>query len=202
MADEEKAAGETWSHKELLEQDLKMVDQMARWRQKMSRGENIKVKILDKGMMPTIRIGDIAEVAGIQAMNLKTQQIIFYRQGDTFLARRIIEVSYKGGGEFTVKGDALDKNEPPVNAAQVIGKVLQLERDGEKLDVEKKFGGEALKQLRKLGSMEVGTKKDYSKQKEAVSGVLLKVMDFAEVAYAKICETTDKILEFIFKKTR
>lgn len=200
MADEEKETG--FSHKDMLEQDLKIVDQMARWRQKMSKGENIKVKILDKGMMPTIKIGDIAEIQPIQAMNLKSGQIIFYRQSETFLARRIVEVSFKRGGEFTVKGDALDKPEPTVNASQIIGRITVLERDGEVVELEKKFGGAALKQLKKLGSIEVGggAKKDYSKQKEIFQGVLVKVVEYLEIIYAKICEIMDKILEKVFKK--
>jgi hypothetical protein len=201
MADEEKEPG--ISHKDLLQQDLKMVDQMARWRQKTARGENIKVKILDKGMMPTIKIGDIAEVEAVQAMNLKTGNIIFYRQGETFLARRITEVSFQRGGEFTVKGDAIDKPEPTVNAAQVIGRITSIEREGEKIEVVKKFGGETLQKLKKLGSMEVGKvgpKKDYTKQKEIAQGVLLKIIEYMDIAYQKICELMDKIIEKLFRR--
>jgi len=201
MADEDKQSSESGiSHKDLLQQDLKMVDQMARWRQKISRGEKIKVKILDKGMMPTIKIGDIAEVAPMHAMNLKTGHIIFYRQGETFLARRIAEVSFQRGGEFTVKGDALDKPEPTVNAAQIIGKITMIEREGEQIAVEKKFGGEALQKLRKLGSMELGTKKDYSKQKEIAQGVMLKAIEIMDTIYQKICVLMDKIIEKLFRR--
>ncbi len=136
-------------------------------------------------------------------MNLKTGNIIFYRQGETFLARRITEVSFQRGGEFTVKGDAIDKPEPTVNAAQVIGRITSIEREGEKIEVVKKFGGETLQKLKKLGSMEVGKvgpKKDYTKQKEIAQGVLLKIIEYMDIAYQKICELMEEIIEKLFRR--
>jgi len=201
MADEEKKSSDSeMSTKDMIAQDLKTVDQMARWRKKISKGENIKVKVLDKGMMPAIMIGDLVEVQPIHAMNLRTSHIIFYRQGENFLVRRIAAVTFGQSAEFTVKGDSLEKDEPTVQASQIIGKVIALERDGQRIDVEKKFGSAAIGKLKQLSSTKIGGDVDSSKQMDFAKNTLNKGFEFAESAYQKLCQFTDKLIEKLFNK--
>jgi len=205
MADEEKKSSDSeMSTKDMIAQDLKTVDQMARWRKKISKGENIKVKVLDKGMMPIIMIGDTVEVQPVHAMNLRTNNIIFYRQGENFLVRRIAAVTFGQSAEFTVKGDSLEKDEPIVQASQIIGKVIALERDGQRIDIDRKFGSAAIGKLKQLGSTKIGGSKevDTSKQMDFAKDKLNKGFEFAETAYQKLCEFTDKLIERLFNKKR
>ncbi|MDQ7821956.1 MAG: hypothetical protein RDV48_04080 [Candidatus Eremiobacteraeota bacterium] len=206
MSEEEKqAAGsseEGMSHKDMLQMDLKTVDQMTRWRKKLSKGENIKIKVLDKGMMPTVMIGDTVEVMPVHAMNLKTGNVIFFRQSENFLVRRIVEVVYGKSGEYRVRGDAIETEEPSVVAGQIIGKVVAVERNGQRLEVERNIAGAALGKLRQLGSTKIGSEKDYSREKEMASAAMGKVVEFFEKAYQKLCESTDKLIEMIFSRKK
>ncbi|MHC9538390.1 MAG: hypothetical protein AB9903_02630 [Vulcanimicrobiota bacterium] len=205
MADEEKKSSDSeMSTKDMIAQDLKTVDQMARWRKKIAKGENIKVKVLDKGMMPVIMIGDSVEVQPIHAMNLRTNHIVFYRQGENFLVRRIVAVTFGKNAEFTMKGDSLEKDEPIVQASQIIGKVIALERDGQRIDINKNFGSAAIGKLKQLGSMKIGSGKEAepSKQMDYAKNMMNKGFEFAETAHHKLCEFTDKLIENLFNKKR
>ena len=188
------------SDKELLAQDLKTVDLMARWRKKMTKGENIKVKVLDKGMMPTINIGDIAEVMSVQVTNLKSNNIIFFRQNDTFMVRRIIECIFSGSGQFKVKGDNQSEAEPLVNASQIIGKVVAFERDGQKILLEKTFAS-AFNDLNtkfnsKFNKGAEGTDNpNLDKAKEVASNIGGKVLEALDTVYRAIVNVFDKIVE-------
>ncbi len=203
MADEEiKSSDSEMSTKDMIAQDLKTVDQMTRWRKKISKGENIKVKVLDKGMMPVIMIGDTVEVQPIHAMNLRTNHIIFYRQGENFLVRRIAAVTFGKSAEFTVKGDSLEKDEPVVQASQIIGKVIALERDGARVDIDRKFGSAAIGKLKQLGATKIGGDGDSSRQMDFIKNALNRGFEFAEIAHKKLCELTDKLIERLFNKKR
>lgn len=181
------------SEKELLAQDLRTVDLMTRWRKKLSKGESIKTKVVDKGMMPTINIGDIAEVVPAQSTNLKTGHIIFFRQNDTFLIRRIIECIFSGTGEFKVKGDNQSDPEPKVAASHIIGKVIAIERDGERIELEKSFASALNKLQQKLNKNLGGP--DTGKGKEIFKSGLNTAMTWVDKIAAGITGFIDKIVD-------
>jgi len=191
------------SNKEMLAQDLKTVDMITRWRQKLSKGEHIKVKIVDKGMTPTINIGDIAEIIPVHTTNLKSNNVIFYRQNDKFVVRRVVECIYSGNGEFRVKGDNQTEFEPLVVASQIIGKVTSIERDGQRIELERNLAS-AINQLnKKFGGSNVefsGSKQidqGLEKGKELASGLLSKIVELLDRAYSLILKGIDKIVEML-----
>ncbi len=192
MADEQKADG-GMSHKDMLQQDLKTVDQMQRWRKKISKGENLFIKIVDKGMMPTIKIGDTVEVATVNAMDLRTNNVIFYRQGENFIVRRITQVNFNRGGQFNVKGDSMDNEEPIVAPSQIIGKVVLIDRDGEKIYLDKRSA--AIGKLRQLSGQSIGGNLGSSAPADFIKNLLGKVLEFADIVFKKIVELTDKLME-------
>lgn len=190
--------------KEQLAQDLKTVDTMARWRKKLSKGENIKVKIIEKGMAPIINIGDVAEIMPVNTSNLKTGNIIFFRQNEDFLVRRISSIVFSGNGEFIVRGENLDYDEPRIAPSQIIGKVLAVERDGERIELERGFA----QGLKKLGSMNIGgSSRDSEKSDEMlkkgqtmVTGVLNKVIGLVESGYSAVCSFVDNLISKYINK--
>lgn len=199
---EEMTSFSPMSDKEMLAQDLKTVDLMTRWRKKLSKGEHIKVKIMDKGMMPTVNIGDIAEIIPVHTSNLKSNNVIFYRQSETFVVRRIIECIYSGSGEFRVKGDNQMQAEPLVTASQILGKVISIERDGQRIELERTLSSTLGHLNKKFGGTNIGSNQQLEQGKEIASNVMGKVIEFIDKAYSLLLKGIDKIVEMITRSGR
>jgi hypothetical protein len=195
MADE-KTDG--MSAKDMLQQDLKTVDMMTRWRKQFAKGEHLFIKIVDKGMMPTVKIGDTVEVASVNAMDLRVGNVIFYRQSDAFIVRRIIQVNFNRGGQFNVKGDAVDNEEPVLAASQIIGKIISLDRDGEKIYLDKRSA--ALGKLKQLSGQKIGGDFGSSAPMDFLKNLLGKLVGALDALYQKICQMTDQFFDKSGKK--
>ncbi len=197
---EEKSLLDSMSDKEMLAQDLKTVEMISRWRKKLSKGEHIKVKIVDKGMLPTINIGDIAEIIPIHTSSLKSNNIIFFRQNETFLVRRIIECMYSGNGEFRVKGDNQSEPEPLVAASQIIGKVISIERDGQRIEIEKTLASAFGQLNKKLSSGASGPSPQLERGKEIASNAFGKLIELVDKAYSALLRAIDRLIEMVTKR--
>lgn len=189
------------SDKERLDQDLKIVNAMAKWKQKLAKGEHIKVKIVDKGMMPTINMGDIVEVVPVHTSNLKAGALVFFRQNEVFMVRRIIETVYSGRGEFKVKGDNQTDPEPMVPAGNVLGKVITIERDGQRIEMEKTFAS-TLNQFNKRfgGSDSAKASIELEKGKEMASSLFRKIVIAIENAFNALTRFVDDTIAKITKR--
>ncbi len=179
MSDELQDFGmEPVSEKDMLMNDMNIVNTMAKWRKKLSKGEHIKIKALDKGMMPTINIGDVAEVIPVQTSSLKSGNVIFFRAGTSFMIRRIVEVVYSGRGEFKVKGDNMVEPDPPVPSGNILGKVIAIEHEGERIEMEKTLAS-TLNQLNKRfgGSDSAKMSIQVENSKKAVSSFINKILE-------------------------
>ncbi len=78
--------------------------------------------VLSGSMSPTINAGDVVLISGINPEEIKEQDIITFREGETFTTHRVVEIV---NNTFRTKGDA---NEDPdtklVKTEQVVGKVV------------------------------------------------------------------------------
>ncbi len=189
------------SDKERLSQDMKLLDMMAKWRKKLSKGEYIKIKVSDKGMAPTINMGDLVEVVPVQTSSLKSGALVFFRQNDKFMVRRIIETIYSGKGEFKVKGDNQTEPEPIVPAGNILGKVVAVERDGQKIELEKSLAS-TLNQLNKKfgGSDSAKATIEMEKGKQALLAFFQKILDLIEKMQYSITKFVDDCFSKMFKK--
>lgn len=154
------------------------------------RGENFKVKIMEKGMHPTITIADVIEVKPVQVIDLKIGDVIFYRQGDNFVARRITGLGFEKEGDFIARGDALKEDEPPVQGIHILGKVIAVERGSERIPLERslKRGGRAIPGI--------DTKTVVTK----ASPLIFKFLDLIGKGYEKACEIMDGWIEKLIKR--
>jgi len=87
-------------------------------------------------MHPTIRHGDIITVKPVVPFKLKKGDIILYRFQRGFIAHRIVNIEEREGCELTfiLQGDASVRCDDPVEARQVQGKVVCLERGHRTID--------------------------------------------------------------------
>ena len=202
MSDELQDFGmEPVSEKDMLMNDMNVVNTMTKWRKKLSKGEHIKVKALDKGMMPTINIGDIAEVVPVQTSSLKSGNVIFFRYGSSFTIRRIIEVVYSGRGKFKVKGDNMVEPDPNVPSGNILGKVIAIEHEGERIEMEKTLAS-TLNQLNKRfgGSDSAKMSIQLENGKKAVTSFLEKILEFFDKIRISFLNFLDNMIAKIQKR--
>jgi signal peptidase len=94
-------------------------------------GMSIRFRACGDSMYPTILHGDVITVAPVAAHAVARGDILLYRDGDRVLAHRLISVSSHGTEtRFRLRGDTNATCDAPVAAAQIVGRVEAVERDG------------------------------------------------------------------------
>jgi hypothetical protein len=102
----------------------------------LSLGLGVRFRAPGTSMHPTIRHGDLITVEPVAPANLRRGDIILYRLRTVFIAHRLVNIEEKNGCglSFIVRGDASITCDAPVKSAQVLGKVVCLERDCRRID--------------------------------------------------------------------
>jgi signal peptidase I len=87
-------------------------------------------------MHPTIRHGDVITVEPVEPANLKRGDIILYRLQNDFIAHRLVNIEERNGCglTFILRGDASTTCDAPVKPAQVLGKIVRVERGHRRID--------------------------------------------------------------------
>jgi signal peptidase I len=87
-------------------------------------------------MHPTIRHGDVITVEPVEPPNLKRGDIILYRLQNNFIAHRLVNIEERNGCglTFILRGDGSTTCDAPVKPAQVLGKIVCLERGHRSID--------------------------------------------------------------------
>jgi hypothetical protein len=78
-------------------------------------------------MTPTIKETEKITVKPATPSEVRVGDIVLYRKGGKLTAHRVMKT---GSRRFIVRGDALRDSDPPVEAAQILGKVVSVERAG------------------------------------------------------------------------
>ena len=102
----------------------------------LSLGFGVRFRAPGTSMHPTIRNGDVITVEPVAPTKLKRGDIILYRFRPGFIAHRIVNIDERDGWgrTFILRGDASTTCDDPVEADQVLGKVVCLERDHRIID--------------------------------------------------------------------
>jgi signal peptidase I len=93
-------------------------------------GKQYFVPITGCSMLPLIQEGDRVLVAHSCA-SARQGDVIVFRRGGRLVAHRVLRI-YRRQSEpvFITKGDNVRRFDPPVNASEVVGRVLTVEREG------------------------------------------------------------------------
>ena len=102
----------------------------------LSLGFGVRFRAPGTSMHPTIRHDDVITVEPVAPTKLKRGDIILYRFRPGFIAHRIVNIDERDGWgrTFILRGDASTTCDDPVEADQVLGKVVCLERDHRIID--------------------------------------------------------------------
>jgi hypothetical protein len=102
-------------------------------------------------MHPTIKEGETIKVAPISSFDIKRRDILLYLTGKKAIAHRVVSIKREKSGPtshtstqsptlnpqhlFILRGDASAICDDPVEAQQVLGKVVSVERRGRSIDL-------------------------------------------------------------------
>ena len=95
-----------------------------------------------RSMTPTIDDGEVLIVAPVAAHEVDVADVVFCQTPSRSVAHRVLSVSGGAAGapRLTLCGDASLEIDRPVTAEQVRGRVIAVERAGQRVDVEVKGG--------------------------------------------------------------
>src|SRR4051812_35966420 len=99
----------------------------------LSLGHGVRFRTKGTSMRPAIRDGETITVEPVNPADVKRGEIIFCKTNDGVIAHRV--VSIKRRASFILRGDALQSCDEPVSAAQILGRVVSVERDGRSIAV-------------------------------------------------------------------
>ena len=116
----------------------------------LSQGATVRFRPSGRSMYPSIREGEVITVEPVQISDVKLADIVLYRSQRGLIAHRVIQVSrsqaelnaYRAAGfslrassgpdewVFRLRGDASLSCDEPVEAEQILGRVIGVERNG------------------------------------------------------------------------
>lgn len=118
----------------------------------LAEGHAVRFSAPGDSMYPTICDGDIITVAPVKTASVATGDIILYRHKSGVAAHRVVRIAKNGGSRshqfspesqakdhspqscYILRGDAAIVFDDPVLAAQVLGRVTLVERQGRRID--------------------------------------------------------------------
>ena len=90
-----------------------------------------RLRVLGGSMQPAIRPRDILVVAGCRVDDLRPREVVLFARDGRLTAHRVIDVAIRAGRRVLVtRGDALWTADAPVDAADLLGRVVAVVRRG------------------------------------------------------------------------
>ena len=96
----------------------------------LSRGYSVRFRASGASMRPAICHGDTLTVGPVAPSDIAPGSVAVYRRFDRMLAHRVvrIDVDESGAPVFVLRGDAASGCDAPVEASQMLGAVVKVER--------------------------------------------------------------------------
>jgi len=116
----------------------------------LSRGTTVRFRPSGRSMYPSIREGELITVEPVVASDVTLGDIVLYRSQRGFIAHRVIQLSCpqtepsavgaagfslrasssRDARVFRLRGDASLSSDKPVEAHQILGRVIRVQRNG------------------------------------------------------------------------
>jgi hypothetical protein len=103
----------------------------------LRRGYGVRFCAEGASMHRTIRTGEAITVEPVSPADLKSGDIALYHSGRGATAHRVVRIERERGQApvFVMRGDAASSADEPVEAQQILGKVVAVERRGRSIDL-------------------------------------------------------------------
>lgn len=103
-------------------------------REEMARGIPFRFRVISSSMAPMIRVGDRVAVSKVGVDDLRRGDIVLYTLDDVFRIHRLLSVQRQGSVTWLLtKGDNALDTDRLWNEEQLLGKVVSIERGGQRI---------------------------------------------------------------------
>jgi signal peptidase len=92
----------------------------------LTRFGEVRLRAQGSSMLPAVRPGDVLVVRREPLERVQSGDLVLYVRDQRLFAHRVVDVR---DGNVLAKGDCLEQPDPPVAAAQVLGRVRALVRE-------------------------------------------------------------------------
>ena len=104
--------------------------------QLLRAGVSIRFRAGGQSMHPTIRDGETITVEPIAPEKIRRGDIVLYRSRDGVIAHRVVRIERRGAAlVFTPRGDAMPACDAPITAAEILGRVVAVERSQRRVEL-------------------------------------------------------------------
>jgi hypothetical protein len=113
----------------------------------LRRGNRVRFRAPGHSMYPTILHEDVITVAPVKSEAIKVGDIVLYQSENSVIAHRVVKIKNKSDIHtdsqssvlstqscFILRGDARPACDDPINAEQILGKIVSVERNGRCID--------------------------------------------------------------------
>jgi len=99
-------------------------------RELLAAGHDARFRASGDSMYPTIRSGDYLHVVSCDASELRPGEVVLMSMDRGLTAHRIVRISGRGGSlRIVTRADNAVRSDGPNDAANVLGRVVGIERD-------------------------------------------------------------------------
>lgn len=112
----------------------------------LSHGYSVRFRANGNSMQPTIKDGEVITIKPVVSSQIKRGDILLHRNGRGVIVHRVVRIERKKtllnpqdslpSTFFILRGDASSTCDEPVEADQVLGKVVFVERVGRLIDLD------------------------------------------------------------------
>ena len=102
-------------------------------------------------MYPSIREGELITVEPVVPSDVKLADIVLYRSERGLIAHRVVEIAARDARVFRLRGDASLSGDQPVEAHQILGRVIAVDRNHRSISLATR-GAKLWHQARRLAS--------------------------------------------------
>jgi signal peptidase I len=104
----------------------------------LRRGYQVRFRAVGASMQPTIEDGELITVAPVAATSIRRGDILLFQGKRGVIAHRVVRITGSARREdvrYLLRGDASVSSDDPVGPAQVLGRVLAVQRAGRRIDL-------------------------------------------------------------------
>jgi signal peptidase I len=101
---------------------------------------SLQLLVSGSSMVPAVRPGDVIHVKHSEVGDLSRGDIVVFRRAGRLIAHRAMRTSGKSAkGLLVTRGDRVPREDAPILGSELLGRVVAIERNGERTNPRSRF---------------------------------------------------------------
>ena len=114
-------------------------------------GKEARLHVTGTSMLPSLKPGDVVVLKPVEPEQLQKGDLVVVRHKHDLVTHRLIG---QQAGQWLTKGDNCRQLDPPAAEMMILGKVISIERSGEKFNLQEPYWQTVNRWLARLGWLE------------------------------------------------